>query len=399
MTLERKFQIPRWAVPILKPSIFKGAKGGRASGKSHYFAERIVEKHECNPDFKTICCREVQKSIRHSSYQLIMDKIKKAGLSDYFKPVKGEIRDLRGEGVLVFEGLQDHTSDSIKSYEGFDLAWGEEAQRLSKYSLDLLTPTILRKPGAECWFSWNPDQPEDAIETLSRDPDFKLVAPNYYDNPWCPDIVYHQAEKLRRLDPDGYAWIYGGGFNVRSKAQIFAGKWVIEDFDERNLGHPLFGLDFGFSQDPTAGVEIYIHDETLYIRREAGKIGLELDDTADYLISRLSRIKHYSCLADCSRPESIKHVSKKLPRLKAAFKWSGSVEDGIAFMRSFKRIVIHPDCTETADEFRLYSYKIDKRTQEPTPDIVDKFNHYIDAIRYALQPLIRSKPEPRIRSI
>jgi len=161
---------------------------------------------------------------------------------------------------------------------------------------------------------------------------------------------------------------------------------------------PYFGIDWGFSQDPTAGVKCWIHDQRLYIEHEAGKVGLENDDIADYMIARLPGIESHAVRADSARPETISHVKsdgrgtrKSLPRIVGVEKWKGSVEDGIAHLRSYREIVIHPRCTKTLHEARTYSYKVDRLTGDVLTDIVDKNNHYIDAIRYALGPLIKPR--------
>lgn len=402
-TVERR--IPEWSVPLLDPSPLKGAKGGRASGKSHYFAERLIDRHEQNPNLRSVCIREIQKSINFSSFQLIKDKIIEFDLTDRFEILKTEIRDRLGTGIMIFQGMQDHTADSIKSLEGFDIAWFEEAQRASKRSLELLTPTILRKEGAECWFSWNPDQPEDAIEELSKDEDFKLVSCTYLDNPFRSKRVDREAEKMRDRDFEAYEHIWLGGYNVKNDAQVFKGKFSVEEFEPLANWIPLHGLDWGFSQDPTAAVRVYVQNERLYIYQEAVKVGLELEDTAEFISSRIQDIDKYEVLADSARPESISHVKRKsrrgysLPNLKPVHKWSGSVEDGVAFMKSFEKIIIHPQCKNAIDEFRLHSYKVDKRTDQILPQIVDNHNHVIDAIRYAVSKLIKRKGRPRVRQL
>ena len=152
-----------------------------------------------------------------------------------------------------------------------------------------------------------------------------------------------------------------------------------------------FGLDFGFSQDPTAAVQCWIHDNKLYIEREAGGVGIELDDTAAVLQAAMPDIGRYVVRADSARPESISYLKRHgLPRIVGAVKGKGSVEDGIEFIKSFEKVVIHPRCTETAREFRLYSYKTDRLSGDVLPVLLDEHNHYIDAVRYAIEPLIGS---------
>lgn len=386
---------PEWAVPLLAKKRYKGAKGGRGSGKSHFFAEAAVELMIYNPDASIACVREIQKSLKYSVKKLIESKIASLGVAHLFDCQATEIKRKGGNGVIVFLGLQDHTADSIKSLESFDLCWIDEARNITNASLQKLLPTF-RKKGSEVWFSWNPDQPDDAVERFfaagiaSNDPDFCLVHVNFLDNPFCPDETKADARRWQSYDPDTYEHVWLGGFNVKNEAQIFCGKYVIDEFEPGADWTDLYGLDWGFSQDPTAAVQIYVHNEVLYIRREAGKIGLELDDTASFVCAKIPGIEKHVIRADCARPESISHVKRKgLPRIEGVDKWKGSVEDGIAHIRSYKRVVIHPDCKATAEEFRLYAYKVKKETGEVTSDIVDKHNHYIDAIRYAVNPLIQ----------
>ena len=388
-----QIQTPRWALPLLQPARIKGGKGGRSSGKSHFFGEMLVEEHVINKDLQSVCIREVQKSLKFSAKKLIEDKIRALGVAHLFDITLTEIRRVDGNGIIIFQGMQDHTADSIKSLEGFDRAWVEEAQSLSKRSLDLLEPTI-RKPNSEIWFTWNPDLPDDAVEVLfNESPDAILVHVNYVDNPFCPEEMVRLAEKTRTADYEKYAHIWLGQFNLKSEKQVFNGKWRVDNFNiDKSFGAPLFGLDFGFSQDPTAATCSYIKDNKLYIRHEAGRIGLELDDTAKFLKDRIPNIDKYTVRADNARPESISFLKRSgLPRVVACEKGKGSIEDGVEFIKSFDEIIIHTDCVETAKEFRLYSYKIDKRTGDILPIIEDDNNHYIDGLRYALEPIMKAR--------
>lgn len=392
-----QIQTPRWALPLLEPNRYKGAKGGRGSGKSHFFAESIVERMILNPNTRVVCIREIQRSLKFSSKSLIENKILKFGLSDYFEITQSEIRVKNGDGIIIFQGMQDHTADSIKSLEGFDLAWVEEAQNLSLRSLQLLRPTI-RNSGSELWFSWNPDNEADAVDSFFRQMvenkanDFCLVHVNFYDNPFLPDELLKEQEYDRKHNPSTYDHIWLGGYNTKSDACIFKNKFIIDDFTSENLGTPYHGLDFGFANDPTAGVKCFVCDKKLYIEYEAGEIGLDIDHTSEFLKERIPSIEKYKIRADSARPESISYLKRNgLPFIEPVKKGKGSVEDGIEYIRSFEKVIIHTRCAKTAQEFRLYSYKTDKRTGDILPEPLDENNHYIDAIRYALEPLIKNK--------
>ena len=383
--------------PLLENKRYKGAKGGRGSGKSHFFAECIIEAMLINPNARIVCIREIQRSLKFSSKALIESKINSLGVSEYFEITLTEIRAKRGNGLIIFQGMQDHTADSIKSLEGFDIAWVEEAQNLSKRSLELLRPTI-RKENSELWFSWNPENETDAVDSFFKQmqdngaTDFVLITANFSDNPFLPTELFNEQEYDRRYNPSTYEHIWLGGYNTKSDALIFKGKFRVENFSTDGLGNPYHGLDFGFANDPTAAVRCYIHDRKLYISHEAGAVGLELDYTAEFLKERIENIHKYVIRADNARPESISYLKRHgLSMITPTIKGKGSIEDGIEFIRSFEAIIIHERCVETAREFRLYSYKTDPYSGDILPQILDENNHYIDALRYALEPLIKSK--------
>jgi phage terminase large subunit len=389
-----RIKTPRWSLPLLEPKRYKGAKGGRGSGKSHFFAELLVEEHVTNPDQQSVCIREIQKSLKFSAKKLIEDKIKALGVTHLFDITLTEIRSVNGDGIIIFQGMQDHTAESIKSLEGFDRAWVEEAQSLSDRSMELLLPTI-RSAGSQIWFSWNPDQETDPVEQLFAyvDDDSECVHVNYTDNPFITDELLKEAEKHIKRRPDTFNHVWLGEFNTISDRYVFNGKYVVEEFEvDETFGDPYHGADFGFAQDPTTGVQCFIKNETLYIRHDCGKVGLELDYTAAFLKEHIPDCESYVMRADCARPESISYLKRHgLPNMVGVKKWGGSVHDGVEFIKSFDRIVIHPDCKGTILEFGKYSYKVDKNTGDILPVIVDAWNHYIDAIRYALAPLIKDE--------
>lgn len=387
---------PEWAFPLRQPARFKGAYGGRAGGKSHYFAEQMVRRSLADTSLRAVCVREIQKSLKYSAKALIEEKIRALGVEHCFDILTTEIRRKGGSGLIIFQGMQDHTADSIKSLEGFGVAWVEEAQRLSGRSLDLLIPTI-RAEGSEIWFSWNPDQPTDAVDKFLRaDPPDKaiVVSVSYQQNPHVTQVTLDDARRTRLTDPDKYAHVWMGGYNVRSHLQVFAGKWRIDEFEP--LPHwdgPYYGADWGFAQDPTTANEIWIDGDRLFITRESHEVELQLDAIGDRWRRDIPGIEKHVVRADNSRPETISHVSQKgIPLLVAADKWAGSVEDGIEFMRSFSEIVIHERCTYTAEEFRLYQWKTNQ-AGDPLPHPIDRHNHHIDDIRYGLQPIIRARSQ------
>ncbi len=200
--------------PLLQPSRYKGVWGGRGSGKSHFFAEAVVERCLWQPGTRVLCAREVQKSLKDSVKKLIEDKIGVLGVGDRFGVLNTEIKT-PGGGLIVFQGLQDHTAESVKSLEGFDVAWVEEAQSLSARSLELLRPTI-RAPGSELWFSWNPRNASDPVDSLLRGleppPGAVVVKANYSDNPFFPAELEAERAFDERTKPERYAHIWLGAY-------------------------------------------------------------------------------------------------------------------------------------------------------------------------------------------
>lgn len=385
---------PRVFEPLLYPSRYKGAYGGRGSGKSHHFAEKVIQAALTSPK-RIVCIREVQKSIKESVKRLLEDKIKTLEVGSYFQVLDRQIRGINGS-LIIFQGMQDHTAESIKSLEGYDIAWVEEAQSLSARSLRLLRPTI-RKQGSELWFTWNPMSADDPIDAFLRGdnvpPDSKVVQANWSDNPWFPSELERERIFDLNYNSGTYDHVWEGAYLVNSDSQIFAGKYRIDDFEVLDTWDgPYQGGDLGFSQDPTAAIRCYIANDVLYVSHEAYKTKLELDDTATFLKGRIPDFDRYTTRWDNSRPESISYFKRHgLPRSEPVKKWTGSIEDGIQFLRSFREIVIHTRCNELAREFRLYSYKVDPRTGDITTKIIDAYNHGIDALRYALVPMMKGK--------
>jgi len=392
---------PKWALPYLEPKRYKGLKGGRASAKSHFFAELAVEAMMIDPYTDFVCLREVQQSLKFSAKKLIELKIHNFGVGHLFKVLDTEIRRTGVMGApcgrIIFQGMQDHTADAIKSLEGFNRAWFEEASKMSKRSLELLRPTI-REPGSEIWFSWNPDQETDPIEEfLVKDPPHNAIVTHltFEENPFCPEVVKEEARIWQKHDADTYGHVWLGDYNTKSDDQVLGGKWCVEEFEvESSWDGPYYGVDWGFSTDPMTMIECYVDLEAnkIYIRRELWGLHVEIDDTTAFL-AKMEGANRYPIRADNARPELVSHVKRHgFPRIISAEKWPGSIEDGITKLRSFRQIVIHTDCPKTAEEAKLYKYKRDRLTQDILSDIVDKHNHCVDAIRYAIEPLTKKRP-------
>lgn len=381
-----KLQIKTAAVfePLLYPARYKGAHGGRASAKSHFFADLLIDE-SIRAKTDAVCLREVQKSLKYSVKKLLEQRIQVLGVGAHFEIQNDQIKSALG-GVIIFQGMQDHTSESIKSLEGFRIAWFEEAQTASQRSLDMLRPTI-RAPGSELWFSWNPRRITDPVDVLLRGPNpppgAVVVEANYRDNPWVPPEMILEMEYDKARDLEKYAHIWLGEYQTHSEARVFK-NWVIEPF-ERPLGTVYrLGADWGYSIDPSVLVRCSIEGNRLYIDYEAYRIGCEIVNLPELFMS-VPEAEKWPCTADSARPETISHMQRHgFPKMTAAIKGSKSVDEGVAFLQSFD-IVVHPRCTHVIDELTLYKYKTDKLTGVVLSELADKDNHCIDSIRYACE--------------
>lgn len=209
--------------PLLKPARYKGAHGGRGSGKSHFFGEMLVEDCLRERGMLAVCIREVQKTLAQSSKRLIENKIESLRVSREFKIFNDKI-ETPGDGIIIFQGMQDHTAESIKSLEGFKRAWIEEAQTLSQRSLSLLRPTI-RAEGSELWASWNPRRKSDAIDDFlrSKRPENSVVIQaNWRHNPWFPSVLEDERQLDLKLYPDRYEHIWEGDYAKAFEGAYFA---------------------------------------------------------------------------------------------------------------------------------------------------------------------------------
>lgn len=347
-----------------------------------------------------LCARELQVSIQESVHKLLSMQVEALGLSGCYQVLQTEIRGLNGT-EFIFSGIRNNPT-KIKSMEGVDYCWVEEAEKVSHASWEILIPTI-RAPGSEIWVSFNPAEKSDPTYQrfiVSPPPESVVIRVNWRDNPWFPLELKAEKDHLASTDPDAYAHVWEGEPVSRSDIQVFRGRWRIESFEARPdvWDGPYFGLDFGFAQDPTHAIECWKHGQTLYFRREARAIGVDIDLLPDLLV-RLPEASKRPLRCDSARPETISYLQRHgYPDAKGAKKWPGSVEDGVSWLRGHE-MVIHPDCKYLADEARLYSHKVDRLTSDILPEIVDAHNHGWDAVRYAFEPLIFGRSEAKHQPI
>jgi phage terminase large subunit len=316
------------------------------------------------------------------------------GLNGFYEITKNAIVGANGTEFL-FKGIKFNTEE-IKSTEGVDICWVEEAEKVSAESWDILIPTI-RKDNSEIIIVFNPDS-EDS-PTYQR---FVLHPPkgafvkkiNYTDNPYFPDVLRQEMEWCKERDYEAYLHIWEGECKKHSNALIFAGRFKVEDFDTPLDARFYQGADWGFAKDPTTLIRCFMQDRTIYVDREAWGVGVDLDETPA-LFDTIDTARKWPIKADNARPETISFMKRRGFHISGAKKWAGSIEDGIEFLKAYD-IVIHPRCRHTIDEFNNYSYKVDKQTGDVLPVIVDAWNHCIDALRYSLDGVIKGRGAMKI---
>lgn len=394
---------------------------------------------------KILCCREIQNSIRDSVLSLLKEKIEELGFQKFFRVTDKEIRGKNGS-QFIFAGLHQNLT-SIKSIPGVSICWVEEAATVSKASWDILVPTVSRNAGAQIYVTFNPDLPTDPASQMfieKKVPNANVVECTFEDNPWQTDETRRIRAHAYKVDPDAAAHVWGGHYRRNSLAQIFGPitldddtkrrRYSVQAFEVESDWHgPYFGADWGFSVDPTTLIKSWLSldKRKLYIEHEAYRIGVEnghpdsrqhakridksdprpwtIGELFETVPQALYRHTHrpickvdtegvcqfklkngdvleqqHLIIADNARPETINHAAKIGFNIVKCEKWPGSVEDGIAFLRNFDEIIIHPRCTNTANEFLTYSFKVDKLGNITlVPE--DRNNHCIDPIRYSLQ--------------
>lgn len=400
--LTRQIQLPRWARRLREPWRFKVIHGGRGSSKSWTVArDRLLLSSQF--PLQGLCVRETQESLADSVHRLLSNQIEEMGLPGW--TIQREKIFHSNGSEITFAGIRTDPA-KIKSAEGVDWCWVEEAETVSKASWDILIPTIrghgVPNPdgtyqGSEILITFNPREKTDPTYqrfVIDPPPSALVMEVNWRDNPWFPESLVVERDHLARTDPDAYQHVWEGKPMSRSDVQVLRGKWRVERFEPgKGWDGPYHGMDFGFSQDPTHAVECWIHGRNLYVRREARGIAVDIDRYPELLVG-LKGAAASVLRCDNSRPESISYLQRHgFPQAIAARKWPGSVEDGVAWLRAHDAIIIHPDCPAIAEEARLWAHKVDRLTGDIRPEIVDAHNHGWDAVRYACDPMI-AKQDP-----
>jgi phage terminase large subunit len=372
---------------LFSPRRHKAYYGGRGSGKSHTFATALAiitnQKRK-----RVACARQYQNSIQDSVKELIESKlvdlgyIGKSTSTDRYLVTKNEIVHLLNGSRFTFMGLQLNPS-SIKSLEGVDIVWCEEAQAINKKSMTILIPTI-RKPSSEMWWSWNPEDKDDPVDKYFRGgtpPSNSIIQEvSYLDNPYFyKTTMVEEMEHSRLHTPDLFKHTWLGDYYITSESSMF-NNWQVKSIEVPSHLVPLYGADWGFN-DPTVLIKFYMIDPyTIYIDKEFYRREVKLDDLPA-VFDTIEGSRSNVIVADSSRPEIIEFMIRKGFRMKASTKGAGSVKDGIYWLQS-KKVIIDPSCVNTISEFKKASWKVDKKTQQVTNEPDDFNNHAIDAIRY-----------------
>lgn len=388
-----------------RPVRFRVMKGGRGSGKSHCFAEALIERAR-EKKTRILCCREIQKSIRDSVKALLTKKIKELGCEKEFTNLDTEIRHTNGS-LITFVGLRTNI-ESVKSTEDVDIAYVSEARTVSKTSWEVLTPTI-RNEGSEIWIDYNPKDEKDPVDAMFAGDDLppgSIVRHiNYTENKFFPDVLRTEMEWDKERDREKYNHVWLGQYKKNSEARVFKNVRVEHVPTPPDGTQFFFGADWGFSVDPSVLLRMWIDGRTLYIDREAYRIGCETQDLPKLFAGKEGRndgeewtpeleaaypgiedAKKWPITADSARPETISHLNKNGFKCVPSRKGAGSVNEGIEWLQSYD-IVIDPQCTHAEYEFTSYAFKVDPLTNQVLPVLEDKNNHTIDAARYATEHL------------
>lgn len=380
--------------PLFEPHRYKVLHGGRGGAKSWGVARALLI--QCAQSQKRVLCtREVQKSMKDSVHRLLSDQIKALGLGGFYEILETEIRGRNGS-LFIFSGLATHTVDSIKSYEGVDIVWVEEAHGVSKKSWDTLIPTI-RKDGSEIWLTMNPDM--DTDETWLRfvaapDPDSVVIEVNWRDNPWFPEVLEQERQKAERRDLEDYQHIWEGKPRRVAAGAIY--RHEIESayndkrvcpvpYDPTLPVHTVWDLGWndamtiGFVQRGPRDVRLidYIEDSNRTLDWYVGQIERRPWRWGTDYIPHDGRTRNFQ--TGKSTEELLDAMGRKVHVLPAT-----SVEEGIKAARQ-----VWPRCYFDATKtvrllecLKRYRRQVNQTTNEPMGPLHDEFSHGADMFRY-----------------
>lgn len=379
---------------LFRPQRYKVAHGGRGSSKSWGFARALLILGAQSPT-RVICAREVQKSIKESVHRLLSDQIEALGLGTFYEILETEIRGRNGTS-FSFSGLASHTVESIKSFEGADICWVEEAQSVSKRSWDILTPTI-RKDGSEIWVSFNPELDTDETYkrfVVNRPDNCTTVEMNYSDNPWFNDVLEQERLNCLKLAPEDYDTIWLGRCRSAVVGAIYAkemetaqreGRITHVPYDPKLKVHVVFDLGWNdsmvvsFVQRHLSSIRVI--DAIKDSHRTLDSYAVEIKDRGYRLGSVF--LPHDGYHKDYKTGQSAEEILKRYPfRVKKVP--SDSVESGIKAARQTLAQTVF-DKTKAADiveALKRYRRAINSTTSEPGAPLHDDASHGADNYRY-----------------
>lgn len=381
----------RTARTLFSPARHKCLYGGRGGAKSWSVATylAIIAAKDRK---KIVCARQFQNSIRDSSKELVEQRIDALGMRAEFAVTDRAITHAATGSEFLFVGLERNI-DSIRSLEGADIVWIEEARTINARSMEILLPTV-RKQGSELIWTWNPEQPTDPVDAYFRSgdppPRSIITCVDYTSNPYFFQTeMPAEVELMRRRNPDRYKHIWLGDYDTRYESKVFPN--VTTGRVEIPVNCPaLFGLDFGFGADPTFVVKLYVLDRTKQIYVAAEATGRAAMDQLPSMIRSVCPHDGTLIKADSSNPGAIEFLCRRGLNVIGARKGQGSIESGILFLQGYQ-IVIDPGCEAMRDEARLYSWAVDPLTRKVLPgNPIDAHNHGVDACRYATEDLAYS---------
>ncbi|MEY9493735.1 PBSX family phage terminase large subunit [Bradyrhizobium elkanii] len=373
----------------------KALCGGRGSAKSWSVATYLLVK-SLQARKRIVCARQFQNSIRDSSKELIERRIRDLELDNQFTVTDRSIVHNRTGTDFLFMGLERNI-ESIRSLEGADIVWIEEARTINAKSMEVLLPTV-RKAGSELIWTWNPELPDDPVDAYFRGeqgppPRSIVTFVDYTDNPFFYGTeLANEMEVLKAGNFARYKHVWLGEYDTKHESKVFPnariGRIVVpEDCP------PRYGMDFGFGNDPSFVVKVYINEyrKQIYIAAEAhGRVAM---DDLPMLVRSVIESDRDQIRCDSSQPGTIEFLKRRGLNVEAAQKGPGSVKSGINFLQSYD-IVIDPSCEQMREEARLYSWMTDRRTQQILSVPVDANNHGWDATRYALEDLSLEGDDP-----
>lgn len=386
--------LPEKLTFLFEPKRYKVAYGGRGSGKSWSFAKALIIQSFAKP-LRVLCTREVQKSIKESVKRLLDDQIAAMGLGSFFDSTETEIRGKNGS-LFVFAGLANHTVESIKSYEGIDRVWIEEAQTVSKKSLDILIPTI-RKPASEIWVSFNPELDTDEVwkrYVESPPPDCFSVACNYSDNPWFPEVLDKERLHCQATNKADYDWIWEGKCKAVIDGAIYAqevqsavtdGRFTNVPYNPELKVHTIW--DLGWNDSMTI-IMAQRHGSALYVIDYIEDSHKTLDQYVQMLKDRRYNwgtdfLPHDGRHKDFKYGKSAEEMLQSFGR-SVQITPNMEVEQGIRVARqAFSRIYFDKAKSERLINcLKRYRRSINQQTLEPGAPLHDEYSHGADAFRY-----------------